>query len=276
MHVSVYEFGHQACGHQFAVWAFRPAGTSSVFGSQLYLWGSLGNIASEGSDIPRALKHFKFDHVHVMVLIIFAFSISESSVAIIALRTDYNTLRCRSDKGQLSVAIQCAAVSSKQGATFRCHSMRCKAIQTRGSFPSPFNTPWRHSNKGQLSVAMQCPSDKGQFSIAMDPRLCISRKRHSTCQKGTVFARKGHNKGQKALSPSKQRGIKLSAKHELEWIEMLHSLIRCIDRCLANAPKYECASTLSSRSSLLQAKMVIRSALPEYHSLPEASWLCSQ
>ena len=32
-----------------------------------------------------------------------------------------------------------------------------------------------YSNKGQLFVAMQCPSDKGQFSIVMNPRLCISR-----------------------------------------------------------------------------------------------------
>ena len=94
-----------------------------------------------------------------MVLIIFAFPISESLVAFVALRTDYNTLRCYSDKGQLSVAIQCAAVLSKQGATFRCHSERRSVI----------------SNKGQHFVAMQCPSDKGQFSIAMDPRLRISR-----------------------------------------------------------------------------------------------------
>mgnify|MGYP003703518325 CR=1 FL=1 len=56
-----------------------------------------------------------------MVLIIFAFSDTESSGAIIASRTDYNALRCYSDKGQLSVAIQCAAVPCKQGATFRCH-----------------------------------------------------------------------------------------------------------------------------------------------------------
>ena len=40
-----------------------------------------------------------------------------------------------------------------------------------------------------------------------------------------------NNKGRKALSSSKQRGSKPSAKHELEWIKMLHSLIRRIDRC---------------------------------------------
>ena len=34
-----------------------------------------------------------------------------------------------------------------------------------------------------------------------------------------------NNKGQKALTSSKQRGIKLSAKHELEWDKTFHSLI---------------------------------------------------
>ncbi|KAF5933856.1 hypothetical protein HYC85_030027 [Camellia sinensis] len=54
-----------------------------------------------------------------MVLIIFAFSVSESSVVIITLRTDCNVLRCYPNMGQLSVAIQCAVVLFKQGATFR-------------------------------------------------------------------------------------------------------------------------------------------------------------
>ena len=51
--------------------------------------------------------------------------------------------------------LQCAAVPSKQGATFRCHTMRCGAIQTRGNFPLPFNALRCHPNKGQLSVAVQ-------------------------------------------------------------------------------------------------------------------------
>ncbi|KAF5934558.1 hypothetical protein HYC85_030729 [Camellia sinensis] len=67
-----------------------------------------------------------------MVLVIFVFSVSGSSVAIIALRTDYNTLRCHSDKGQLSVAVQCAAVPCKQGATFRCH---VALFEQGGNFP---------------------------------------------------------------------------------------------------------------------------------------------
>ena len=32
-----------------------------------------------------------------------------------------------------------------------------------------------YSNKGQLSVAGQCHLGKGQFSIVLDLRLCISR-----------------------------------------------------------------------------------------------------
>ena len=75
-----------------------------------------------------------------MVLIIFAFSVSESSVAIVALKTDYNALRCHSDKRQLSVTIQCAVAPCKQGATFRCHSMRRSAVQTRGNFPLPWSS----------------------------------------------------------------------------------------------------------------------------------------
>ncbi|KAF5931986.1 hypothetical protein HYC85_028157 [Camellia sinensis] len=91
-----------------------------------------------------------------MVLVIFVFSVSEDLVVFVALRTAYNAPRCHPNKGQLSVAIQCVAVPSKQGATFRCHSMRRGAVQTRGNFPLPFDAPWRRPNKGQLSVAIQC------------------------------------------------------------------------------------------------------------------------
>ena len=66
--------------------------------------------------------------------------------------------------GQLFVAIQCTAVSFKQGATFRCHSMCCGVIQTRGNFPLPFNVLRCRPNKGQLSVAIQyaaVPSKQG-------------------------------------------------------------------------------------------------------------------
>ncbi|KAF5931787.1 hypothetical protein HYC85_027958 [Camellia sinensis] len=41
-------------------------------------------------------------------------------------------------------------------------------------------------------------------------------------EKGTTEV---NNKGLKALSSSKQRGIKTSAKHELGWGEIFHSLI---------------------------------------------------
>ena len=53
----------------------------------------------------------------------------------------------------------------------------------------------------------------------------LARKGTLLVRKGTVFARKGHNKGQKALTSSKQRGIKQSAKHELEWGKIFHSII---------------------------------------------------
>ena len=64
----------------------------------------------------------------------------------------FNAPRCHSNKWQLSVAIQRAAVPFKQGATFRCHSDRRSVI----------------SNKGQLSVAMQFPSSKGQSSFKFE------------------------------------------------------------------------------------------------------------
>lgn len=83
-----------------------------------------------------------------MVLIIFAFSVSENLVVFVTLRTDYKALRGHSDMGQLSVAIQCAVVPFKQGATFRCHSMRRGAVQTRGNFPLPFKTPQCHFKQG--------------------------------------------------------------------------------------------------------------------------------
>ncbi|KAF5934305.1 hypothetical protein HYC85_030476 [Camellia sinensis] len=38
----------------------------------------------------------------------------------------FNALWCRSNKGQLSIAIQCAAVPFKQGATVRCHAAPLK------------------------------------------------------------------------------------------------------------------------------------------------------
>ena len=105
--------------------------------------GYIGNFILKSSH-----KHFQIDCVHAMVLVIFVFSVSESLVVFVALRTAYNALRCHSNKGQLSVAIQCTAVSFKQGATFRCHSMRCGAIQTRGNFPLPFRTPQCHFKQG--------------------------------------------------------------------------------------------------------------------------------
>ena len=84
-----------------------------------------------------------------MVLTIIIFFVSENLVVFVTLRTDFNALRW----------------PLKWGATFRSHSMRCGAVQTRGNFPLPFNVLRRRSNKGQLSVAMQLPSSKGQFSF---------------------------------------------------------------------------------------------------------------
>ena len=49
------------------------------------------------------------------------------------------------------------------------------------------------------------------------------REGHSTCQNRAQP--KLTAKGQKALTPSKQRGIKQSAKHELEWGKIFHSII---------------------------------------------------
>ncbi|KAF5931523.1 hypothetical protein HYC85_027694 [Camellia sinensis] len=95
-----------------------------------------------------------------MVLVVFVFFVSGSSVAIIVLRTDYNILRCHSDKGQLSVAIQCTAVSFKQGATFRCHSMRCGAVQTRGNFPLPCSSL---RARGQFSSRSEVVRLKSKF-----------------------------------------------------------------------------------------------------------------
>ncbi|KAL7173211.1 hypothetical protein ACSBR2_032644 [Camellia fascicularis] len=43
----------QECMYQFAGLGIRPAGTSSVLCDSVYLRGSLGAIASEGSNIPR-------------------------------------------------------------------------------------------------------------------------------------------------------------------------------------------------------------------------------
>ena len=100
-----------------------------------------------------------------MVLVIFVFSVSEDLVMFVALRTAYNAPRCHPNKGQLFVAIRCVAGPFRQGTTFRRHSMRRGAVQTRGNFPLPFNAPRCRSNKGQLSVAMQFPSSKGQFSF---------------------------------------------------------------------------------------------------------------
>ncbi|THG05311.1 hypothetical protein TEA_015997 [Camellia sinensis var. sinensis] len=91
-----------------------------------------------------------------MVLVIFVFSVSENLVVFVALRTAYNALQCHPNKRQLSVAIQYTAVSFKQGATFRCHSMHRGVIQTRDNFPLLFNALRCHPNKGQLSVAIQC------------------------------------------------------------------------------------------------------------------------
>ena len=56
-----------------------------------------------------------------MVLVIFVFSVSEDLVVFVTLRTANTERRCHPNKGQLSVAIQRAAVPCKQGATFRCH-----------------------------------------------------------------------------------------------------------------------------------------------------------
>ena len=57
----------------------------------------------------------------------------------------------------------------------------------------------------------------------------LARKGTILAGKDTLFAKKGiaeaNNKGLKALSSSKQRGIKSSAKHKLERIKIFHSLI---------------------------------------------------
>ena len=66
-------------------------------------------------------------------------------------------LRARSS----SIINEHAAASSKQGATFRCHllpKLPSVFIQTRGNFPLPYP-----------------PLSQGQFPIASDPRLHISR-----------------------------------------------------------------------------------------------------
>ncbi|KAF5934656.1 hypothetical protein HYC85_030827 [Camellia sinensis] len=117
-----------------------------------------------------------------MVLIIYDFSVSESRVVFVTLRTAYNAPRCHPNKGQLSVAIRSAVVPSKQGATFRCHSVRRGAVQIRGNFPLPFNAPRCRSNKGQLSVAMQFPSSKGQSSFESEVVHLESRKQEIECQ----------------------------------------------------------------------------------------------
>ena len=53
----------------------------------------------------------------------------------------------------------------------------------------------------------------------------LARKGILLVGKGTVFARKGHHKGRKALTSSKQRAITHSAKHKLEWGTIFHSII---------------------------------------------------
>ena len=58
----------------------------------------------------------------------------------------FNAPRCHSNQGELSDAIQCAAVPSKQGATIRCHSIRRGAVQTRGNFPLPCSSPQARGN----------------------------------------------------------------------------------------------------------------------------------
>ena len=89
-----------------------------------------------------------------------------------------------------------------------------------------------------------------ELGAQLSQASCLFLVVNAFARKGTLLARKGttevNKKGLKALSSSKQRGIKLSAKHELEWIKIFHSLI-WIDPITSKLPSRASSINVSCR-----------------------------
>ena len=63
MHVSVCEFEHQACGHQFSILGIRPAGISQLFENQLSADIRFSFEAEFGGRIQERAHSSNYTHI---------------------------------------------------------------------------------------------------------------------------------------------------------------------------------------------------------------------